>query len=300
MNDFRDISCNACGASDQTVLKVIDQYRAVRCNQCRLIFVNPMPFFAHTDFDSVSSDFYYTKLQKQVTDFEIARAEQEFALLQSEWSGHLKTGGESRSLVDVGCGSGVFVKAAVANGWAAEGCDIDGSLTDFGHDQFGLRLKHADLVGSEYTDDAYDVVRFKFVLEHLPDPYDVLVEASRILKPGGVVSIAVPNEAGLVNAARLRLGQRCRDRWGTLIVPHHLHAYAPRTLRPLLQRAGFTNIRVKTATPTDLAYAPLQERAGWANKVAAPVWSAATLFGAGSILVAQAEKPTPPARRLAA
>ena len=198
---------------------------------------------------------------------------------------------EVRSLVDVGCGPGLFVRTANDHDWQAEGCDIDGALVSLGNRNFGLQLKHADLPASHYSSESYEVVRLKFVLEHLPNPLEVLVEAKRILKPGGITLIIVPNEAGLVNKVRLALGGKSGNRWGTLTPPHHLHAFTPTTLHKLLKRAGFDVPIVKTVSPLHRAYAPNQGIRGIKYWLSAPCWQITRLLGQGSVLVAYGRKP---------
>ena len=72
-----------------------------------------------------------------------------------------------------------------------------------------------------------------FVLEHLRDPLALLQEIGRILKPGGLLSVAVPNIAGLY----FRLNKQA---WIAERVRHqsHFYEFSPRTLRRILARAG--------------------------------------------------------------
>ena len=74
------------------------------------------------------------------------------------------------------------------------------------------------------------------VLEHVRDPKKNIETAARILKPGGRLVVAVPNFASL----QARLG---RGRWFHLDVPRHLFHFTPETLRGLLTRAKFSQVR---------------------------------------------------------
>lgn len=53
----------------------------------------------------------------------------------------------------------------------------------------------------------YDLVSLFDVLEHIPRPQHLLREAHRLLRPGGLLVIKVPNAANLRNRLRLFLGK---------------------------------------------------------------------------------------------
>jgi SAM-dependent methyltransferase len=75
------------------------------------------------------------------------------------------------------------------------------------------------------------------VLEHVSAPLELLVQLKRILKPGGLLVIDVPNNA--VVSARGRL----TGRYPVLDLGEHINHFVPSTLDQLLIRAGFTPMR---------------------------------------------------------
>jgi 2-polyprenyl-3-methyl-5-hydroxy-6-metoxy-1,4-benzoquinol methylase len=288
VTDFRTIECNACGHSLHHRLTTVDDYQIVRCKKCSLVFVNPMPFFTTDGFDTVSDDFYYTTDQKDFSVEKLQHANTSFTAQANEWQAFLPSS-KTRALLDIGCGTGLFVKAATKQGWHAEGCDIDATLIKLGADALGVTLTHNDFLDCNYPREAFDVVLFRYVLEHLPNPLDVLKEAVRVLKPGGLVQIVVPNEAGLFNTMNLLAGRKKKTRWGTLTPPHHLHAYTPKTLDCLLGRAGLAVQSIKTASPYQFPYALYQGKRG-APAFTNSLFSFAATMGCGSALVACGQK----------
>lgn len=57
----------------------------------------------------------------------------------------------------------------------------------------GIMLNHADIYALPYADNTFDAAILSEVLEHLERDVDGLQEVYRVLKPGGVVAITVPN-----------------------------------------------------------------------------------------------------------
>jgi ubiquinone/menaquinone biosynthesis C-methylase UbiE len=57
----------------------------------------------------------------------------------------------------------------------------------------GIMLNHADIYTLPYPDNTFDAAILSEVLEHLERDVDALREVLRVLKPGGVVAITVPN-----------------------------------------------------------------------------------------------------------
>lgn len=117
------------------------------------------------------------------------------------WREALSTTGNFESMLDIGCGTGVFDAEAKA----MTGCRL------YGVDGSNYALQQAKEVGfetlsliSDFNVDAlpFESERFDFclckdLLEHLLRPEFVLEEAHRVLKPGGYLLVHVPNHFSL-------------------------------------------------------------------------------------------------------
>lgn len=127
--------------------------------------------------------------------------------------------------LDLGCGSGTMVKRMADRGATAIGIDLEDSafekhedLTVLDEDlndvlgQPGGYLLQGDISQIPLRDGVADFVTSRWVFEHLADPAAVLREVSRVLKPGGVALIVVPNKRHmgmmLSNVLPLRVKQR--------------------------------------------------------------------------------------------
>lgn len=292
--ETRHIACNACGADRFVPLSTVDGWRIGRCGACGLVYVDPTAFFAPTDeFAEMSKGFEYTEYMHQPVSDEIAAFERrqllsnakEIAQLRgSNGHGSDAAAGPLRYL-DVGCGSGASVRAAADLGWSAVGLDLDPQLIAEGREGLGVDIRCTSILESGLPDAAFDLIKLRDVMEHLPDPYEVLVEIRRLLAPGGLALLVTPNEAGLATRTKVAL-RRPRRVVATVPPPHHLHSFAPATMARILRRAGLRPIRALTTTPTDWRYVTSHNLVrAQTRPVAMPLWSLGKALGMGAVLV---------------
>jgi SAM-dependent methyltransferase len=99
---------------------------------------------------------------------------------------------------------------------------------------FNVRLFMADICNYPTEDDAFDVIFFNHVLEHIPDDAAALREVRRILKPGGLLILGVPNEG----AALWQLAYRLQPK--VLATSDHKHFYTAETIASKCEAAGLS------------------------------------------------------------
>lgn len=149
----------------------------------------------------------------------------------------------SDRVLEVGCGAGHLLARLPAG--RRVGVDLAESLLTRSAARLGgaATLAQGDAGALPFTAGAFDRVYCSEVLEHLVDPVAAVAEIRRVLKPGGVAVLSVPNEV-LINRAKAlvrRLGlwrlvmrgsdydmpERMDDEW-------HLHAFDLAGLRALV------------------------------------------------------------------
>ena len=148
-------------------------------------------------------------------------------------------------VLDLGCGAGRFVGALRDHGCEAIGVDVaeaalerarrnvpGGDFRRIGDDG-SLPLEHRSV----------DLVWCSEVLEHVADTGGLLVEARRVLRPGGRMLVTVPFH-GRVKAALISL-TRFEAHFDPLGA--HLRFYTRRSLAAALAGAGFDDVRVRAA-----------------------------------------------------
>jgi 2-polyprenyl-3-methyl-5-hydroxy-6-metoxy-1,4-benzoquinol methylase len=285
------IHCNACGADAYKKLSKVGEWNIGKCAKCGLIYVNPIPFFEPTtDFSDISRDFQYTQYMHNKITPEIIRHDKNQLLYHMEKITNL-TGQNIQPVefLDVGCGSGASVRAATDLGWKATGIDIDPELIKKGRDQLNVDLRCIPLLEAGFKENQFNFIRLRDVIEHLPNPYDVLMEIKRLLIPGGIALFATPNEDGIPTQLRLLLGKK-PDKVATVAPPHHLHGFSPKTLKRLFDRVGFKTLEIQTTTPVDYSYVTSNNMRSAKNKVLVGFWLASKAIGKGSMLIGWVKK----------
>jgi SAM-dependent methyltransferase len=167
--------------------------------------------------------------------------------------GEARGGAAGGTLLEIGCGEGWFLKAALAAGYDARGLEFS---------DYGLKRFNPDLAERVDFGDAFealdrliaarsqmDVCVMEHVLEHVADPQALLARLPAILAPGGVVAITVPNDFSAVQLRAKALGHIDREFW--VAPPQHLNYFNSDTLPRLLDRMGFEVVGAHASFPID-------------------------------------------------
>jgi SAM-dependent methyltransferase len=168
---------------------------------------------------------------------------------------------ERGRLLDVGCGYGFFTKRALEAGFSVEALEI--APVERSCARTYAQISPLDVSFEDYAveDACYDAILMSQVLEHAADVNGWMRKAHRILRPGGTITVAVPNFGGLL---RRLLGRR--DRY--ISPPAHLNYFTPRSLATLLKMHGFELVRLDTVSR--IPYDALSKRLAFAPFLSAP------------------------------
>jgi SAM-dependent methyltransferase len=140
-------------------------------------------------------------------------------------------------VLDIGCGRGYFLLACREKGYEVQGYDISEEGAEFVRTRLGIPVVTGPLEGA-FEDASFDVVTMWHSLEHMADPASCIEAAGRLLKPGGVLVVDVPDYTG--TDARVKW-----DKWENWDLPFHFYHFTPKALHALLSRHGFTVERKK-------------------------------------------------------
>jgi 2-polyprenyl-3-methyl-5-hydroxy-6-metoxy-1,4-benzoquinol methylase len=232
---LRPRSCPTCGSVEARPELDKDHMRLVRCGPCDLVYVSPT--FDESHYQEVYASQEYQDIVRDLGikshDYRVERFGKERVELMAR---HLAV--PRPRYLDVGCSTGFVVEAARDAGWDAVGIDLNPSAVEFGRDR-GLDLQTVALENGGFDDASFDAVSLFDVLEHLIAPAETLRACARLLRPGGIVFMYVPNYD---SASRLLMGKDAHFIWPT----HHLNYYTPSTVQDLLAREGLDTAYLAT------------------------------------------------------
>jgi ubiquinone/menaquinone biosynthesis C-methylase UbiE len=140
------------------------------------------------------------------------------------------TGLNTGHLLDIGAGTGLFVDAMRKAGWKVTGLEPD--------EQARRRAGEMNIVLNDAADlfslhpASFNAITLWHVLEHVHDVHGYLVQAAKLLQPGGKLVVAVPNYTSAD-------AQAYSEYWAAYDVPRHLYHFSPAAMRKLLQQHGF-------------------------------------------------------------
>jgi 2-polyprenyl-3-methyl-5-hydroxy-6-metoxy-1,4-benzoquinol methylase len=140
-------------------------------------------------------------------------------------------------VLDVGCGNGAFLKAAIAAGYQAEGIDV--SPAAVAHCQkAGLQARVGDFTEMSF-DGGFDLVTMWDVVEHLRVPAIFLSRARSLLNDDGVIVLKIPG----FNRGTLRAVSVVKHFARSILgAPDHVQYFNERSCQRMLERCGFTEI----------------------------------------------------------
>jgi SAM-dependent methyltransferase len=137
------------------------------------------------------------------------------------------------SILDVGCGSGFFLRALDPKKWDRFGVETSAAASKAAEAAIGSgHVFTGTLTASSWEDSRFDAVTFWSALEHTNEPRMNLREAWRIMKPGGTLIVQLPNAASY--QARVFAGD-----WFALDAPRHRYHFTLPVLEGLLSETGF-------------------------------------------------------------
>ena len=225
--------CLVCSATASTSIAKLDNHSILKCPECSLRFLDPMPsedclreFYAsHENFS------HYAKVAERKLK---SGAEKIKRLMKYAPSG---------SFIDIGCSTGANVEAARRLGFKASGIDLCCESIEFARENF----PDCDFkVGTvEVVDAKYDLVFCTEVLEHVTKPHEFIESIAGIMKPGAVLYMTTPD------AGHFRV-PRDFAKWKHVHAPDHLAYYQLSTIKRLLSEHGMKPIKSQWTTRTNI------------------------------------------------
>jgi len=181
-------------------------------------------------------------------------------------------------VVEAGSFVGGFLAAGQESGWEMLGVDPGEEVDAFCAARH-LPVFRGALADAPLPAGSVDCVAIWNTFDQLPDPIPTLAAAQRLLKPGGLLALRVPNDAcfhawmtayrrGRLAGSRLLRGVLLRAMaWNNLLAFPYLYGYSAPALDRLLARCGFTRLAARGDTLVRLADAQTRPWAVWEERL---------------------------------
>ncbi|MEN8137245.1 MAG: class I SAM-dependent methyltransferase [Bacteroidota bacterium] len=131
-------------------------------------------------------------------------------------------------VLDIGCGAGDFLNFCKTKGWSVSGVEPTKKAREISEKKLGIKI-NGDSSLESFEDNSFDVVTMWHVLEHRYDIMETVAHLKRIVKPGGLIIIALPNYKSYD-------AKYYKQFWAAYDVPRHLFHFSRKTIDIILQK----------------------------------------------------------------
>lgn len=153
-------------------------------------------------------------------------------------------------VLEIGCGHGLLSRELIEKGNRVWGVDLyppeEVALDRDSYRQVNLQIEGLQEVQKRLGGRTFDTILFLDILEHTVDPMSILRQALAMLKPEGQIIVSVPNVAHFTVRLKLMLGRFEYQERG-ILDQSHLRFFTRKSLRKLIERAGYSIVRQRMA-----------------------------------------------------
>jgi ubiquinone/menaquinone biosynthesis C-methylase UbiE len=219
-----------------------NDYKIFQCRNCKFYFILPEIDFSQEEWQKLYKNNYFASANttKWQQSLHMRERKERLRYIESK----MRTGKEK--FLDMGCGEGYVLKDAFINGFEPYGVDIVDNIRLSGSN---YKFFKGNIFEANYPDNFFSVIYMDSVLEHILNLMQTLVELRRILKPGGVFFVIVPNEDSLINqfihlSRTLTLTSRKYGKIKPFVTPYHVQGFNFTSLQQALTISGFSDIHI--------------------------------------------------------
>jgi len=227
--DAENTTCPLCGEGALGLLFPAPDpnYQVHYCNQCGLGLTRPFPSLEVLD-GLYSTRSYRSEERRFIAPLELGVwlfRGRRLEMVQK----HIKPPGR---ILDIGCARAHMLSMARDKGWDAYGLEYNAESARHAREGRGLDVRTGNVWDAGFPEGFFDVITIWHVIEHLKDPFRTIQECAKLLRPGGILVVSIPN----FDSWQSRLSGRW---WFHLDVPFHLYHFSARNFGALLEREGF-------------------------------------------------------------
>jgi ubiquinone/menaquinone biosynthesis C-methylase UbiE len=154
---------------------------------------------------------------------------------------------QSGKLLDIGCGTGLFVERYIVDGRSAVGLDISRRMIERARRRCG-ECDYTVGTGEKipFYDNSFDAITSLLVFSYVRDPEAMMSEAYRVLKPGGAIAICTLGKKLLTRGIPAIYHISEKMNVNHVVMKNFGERYYDREeMHELFNHAGFSDIQVK-------------------------------------------------------
>lgn len=229
-NSIRQKSFLSC--IDHTVSR--ETFQIMECESCGFKFTNPRPNESDLGRYYKSEEYVSHSNTKKGFINSTYQSVRKYTLLKKLQliSKYFKTG----NILDIGCGTGEFLNTCKNAKWKTLGIEPDDDARNMAIKNYGLDVRPESELAN-LPDAQFDIISMWHVLEHVPKLNERVAELKRLIKPNGVIIIAVPNCDSL--DAKIY-----KEQWAAYDVPRHLYHFTPKDIEALFRKHEMKVFRI--------------------------------------------------------
>ncbi len=206
-----------------------EQFKIVTCKKCGFRFTNPRPdgkaigeYYKAESYISHSntSKGLISKIYQEVRKF----------TLKGKLNLINKLSPTKGKLLDVGCGTGMFLSITHEDGWKVNGIEPDRKARAIAEET--NKIKITEEILSSFQNEKFEVITLWHVLEHVHELNATIDWLKERLSKDGSLIIAVPNHES-------KDAEIYQEQWAAYDVPRHLYHFSQKSIKQLFANHGF-------------------------------------------------------------
>lgn len=211
------------------------------CQECGLVFQNPK--LTRESLDAIYNSKLYWQSDARTSDgrrLGYNQYEKDDALRMA--LGHQRVEVMSRHLssgrvLEIGCATGSFVKAACDSGFDCRGIELSLDAAEYGRLAYGIDIEVGDFEFADDAPESYDAVTFWGCDSNFYDPQSTFERMAEILRPGGVLCFNFWDFEHPLRPALLGDNK---------LLYNSMVCFSRRNIELLLSRTGFEMVELKS------------------------------------------------------
>ena len=203
-------------------------YRMVRCKSCYLLYASEIYE------ENFSNELY--RESEFINSAEIVGLKKTYTkcILSALKGSNLKS-----SFLEIGCGSGYMLEAAIDLGFNfVEGVEPSKLAIDAANQNIKKKIKHGVFNKKDFKESSYDLIFIAMIIEHVTDINDFLSNLHKILKPGGSIVCVCHNERHFFS--------KVLKSKHPIINDEHAYVFGKDTLFKIFSKNNFKDIKINS------------------------------------------------------